>query len=170
MPAIPATNLGLLTCPEPGLTNGQCWDKYGLGPNGGVAPVGTIRLDGLENAVAWESSAPPPLGAPRSVLVRPTAMFPAEVRGGQVRLEFVLTGSDRSGMAIYQVDQSPAQVAEHGQGMLPDARQGVGPDTAGTHMVKTWRVDRRWRPIAGSELYFWYYVGEPTYGPLPPPD
>jgi len=60
-PDFPLPNLPL-GCPEAGLTNQQCWDKYGLAMAGAVAPCSTTRpeITGFACATGTQSPPPPP--------------------------------------------------------------------------------------------------------------
>lgn len=154
-PSDPEKNV--LTCPEDGLTVGQCWDKYGVGPGGCAAPASSVALDGLVNAVAFEGDAVPP-GPTRLVLMSPTALHPAEVKTGVVKFVFRKTGDQGPG-GMYQIDNGAFRSVQRTDGPSGDYAEGFTAATPGTHTVKTYRADSRGM-VKGSELTFTYYVGQ----------
>jgi hypothetical protein len=73
--AVPAHPGGLMLCPATGLTNGLCWDQYGVARAAGVvSDAVAIPLEGIVNGVA-EAGLVTPLGPPRYVVTYPTLEF-----------------------------------------------------------------------------------------------
>lgn len=158
---------GLTGCPEAGLNMGQCWDKYGLGPYGSVAPAGSVPLDGLANGVAAEQ--PFVLGPPRTVVLSPLATVPAVAGDFGMLLQTKLTGLDDGSEARLQVDDLPPTSPAYTQGVGIDDKYFYSPAiTPGTHSVKTWR-EKDGVKTAGSDLSTTYTVGPVVVPPVDPP-
>jgi hypothetical protein len=154
-----------LTCPEVGLTVGECWDKYGIAPGGCAAPADSVALDGLVNAVAFEGDAIPP-GPTRLVLQSPCAHYPAEVKNGVIKLVFRKTGDLGPG-GMYKIDDLAFRTVPQSQDQPGDLCEGFVPAAPGTHTVTTCRANAR-GIVSGSELTFTYFVGQPSPPKQPP--
>lgn len=160
-------------CPEHGLTFGQCWDKYGIAYGGGVySAAEAVSLEGLVNGIG-RLGLEYPLGPPRAVLIDPSPLTPAKVlSNGKITVRLVQTGIDQfsTNPVAFEVDGGEPIYLKPRQGLTSNHRLNdlAIPTTEGTHAVKTWRVDASGQKIAGSELAFTYFIGEPT--PLPDPD
>ena len=89
-------------CPEPGLTMGACWSRYGIAFNGeAVAARDAVPLDGLERGIARPGLVSR-LGPPRFVATYPLARHVAKVEldntGTFVWFYGLMTG-DRRGVS-----------------------------------------------------------------------
>jgi hypothetical protein len=160
-------------CPDVGLTNQQCWDRYGMAFEGDIVKeADVVTLDGIANGLARKGLAVTPLGPPRGIITFPTLRAPAVVQpadnpaGPFVQLYAVPTG------------QSPGP-------KFPSIRTSIdgGPVTdnwypepfgsptylvirshavsVGSHEVRTWRVDDKGATIPASAMVFRYVVGPP---------
>jgi hypothetical protein len=161
--ALPAIGYAARWCPEAGLSNGECWDRYGIGYYGGViAENEAIELPGLMHGVA-KAGLDYPLGTPRLVLPQPN-MLAAVQPDDLTHFHFVLTGDGSRGndFGRVRIDDGPVIRLKPEQYDAADGVHLVAARylTPGQHTVKTWRDDVYGRRIDESELTFRYFVGD----------
>jgi hypothetical protein len=149
--------------PEPGLTMGQSYAKYGIAWRDTVLdPAQAVPLEGLTVGFAAPVASLPPSPA-RCPVTFPSREGPAIVQNGRVLIYALLTG-DPSGASTrcrFQVDDLPPIVVDAGS-FPADRRFVTTAVSPGTHVVKSWRLDSRNRPIPASTLTQCYYVDRPS--------
>jgi hypothetical protein len=167
-PAIPAIGYARAFSPESGLTNGQCWDRYGHGYYGGVFNAADVlSLPGLIYGKA-KPGLDYPLGPPRAVMPQPNMLEAVPVGGATIRLFFYATGDSSlaSDIVVVKVDDQPEVRIGPSPYFGPDVRFGdFAAMQAGTHTVRTWR-EKDGAKI--NPLTFNYFVGEPSTPPVEP--
>jgi hypothetical protein len=166
--ALPAMGYSARWCPEAGLTNQECWDKYGVAFSGGIIKDSdAIELPGLVNGVAKPGLDYYPLPVARAVLQQPNMLEPFNPASTD-RLYLTITGQPAGDTMVSIDGGTPARRrpdANDPPGFLRVARSTV----PGTHTITTWRLDVGGNEIAGSRLENRYFVGDPSDPEEPPP-
>lgn len=176
-------------CPEPRLTMGQCFDRYGLAWRGGVYdPKDAIAVPGVVGGVGI-AGAEGPIGPPRFVLNSPAQGQVFAVGSGEPWWLFGAFTGDRQLLPTYtdadqfertpdalavQFDNGPVSPVTPYMGAL--GRRGMGyfrapvtpPSTPGTHTVTTMRFVNG-VAVPGSELTASYVIGAASPEPKPDP-
>jgi len=154
-PAVAADgSRSLFTCPEPGMTVGQCFDKYGIAPGGYAAPADSKPLDGLMHGVAWEGSSLPPM-PPKLILhkTEPNLLLMQNTWGEDPPGQFQLNnGPVQEAAAGSLVNYEFPSKLSYNYQVLP----------TGTNSLKASR-----KGVAGSELTFSFTNGTGPPDPEP---
>ncbi len=164
-------------CPEDGINQFECWERYRLSPGGEAARrADTIELEGVIHSRALPGI-DSPLGPPSAVLASPSMREPAILGDNfgtpATTLNMALIG-DPSGVddvLAYSVDGGPTEFASQSEYQSFNARR-VNTDkvSPGTHTVEMWRREAgTGNEKPGSRRSFQFFVGEPGDVPPPPP-
>lgn len=167
--ALPAKGYNGLYCPELGLSNQQCWDKYGVAWNGGIIKdADAIELPGLLYGVAKAGLDYYPLPQSRAVLQQPNMLEPFDPASTD-RLHLTLTGEPVPGVVVCsQVNDGPIDRHRPDGYDPPGFSRIARATTPGTYTVKTWLEDATGQKVAGSDGVYRYFIGEPSEPPVDP--
>jgi hypothetical protein len=173
LPAWPSTVEGvndqhIYDCPEAGLTNLECWTKYGMSYAGdAVKDTDIVPLEGFSRGLAREGSTTA-LGPPRAVVTSPTLRHDASAAvrstGGEawLRIQIQVSGDDsRYHNVMARVDGGKWEFVPKPYGELSSNRifsvHGAAL-TPGVHTIETVRVDDTNTTI--SPMTFQYRIGD----------
>lgn len=168
-------------CPEPGLTIGQCWDRYGLAWRGAVYdPAQAVHVPGVIGGVGLPG-ADGPIGPKRFIVTQPMRLQVLPASGlNQFQIVGAFVGDRALPTVTYdglfyrafdavrvQVDGGPIQTVSPYMGGL--GAMGMGyftlpgptPTSQGAHMIKTWRVENG-AVVPNSEATTTYVIGTPS--------
>jgi hypothetical protein len=155
-------------CPDAGLSNLDCWNRFGMSWGGDVInDADIVPIEGLSIGMAREGD-PTKLGPARAIVTTPTLRHDASAAlrpmWGEpwLRIQVQLTGDNsRYHNAMARVDGGQWEVVPPSAGSFPSVRffsvHGAAL-TPGVHIIETIRVDDK--NSTTPPMTFRYRIGE----------